>query len=92
MTQIHDLEIQQEFADVIFTGDKTFEVRYNDRGYQKGDLIRFRVMDGRLEVFYHELNEKTYKIIRQRRKTPAFKYGDISRRQIKQYIENQKNV
>jgi len=62
MIQTHHIEIQQEFVDAILCGDKTFEIRYNDRGYQKGDLIRFRVMDGMVGNPFHKLNEKTYKI------------------------------
>ena len=29
----HKIKIRKPFADVIVGGDKTFEVRYNDRGY-----------------------------------------------------------
>ena len=41
----HEIKIQKEFANAVFLGEKTFEVRNNDRGYQKGDLIEFKVMD-----------------------------------------------
>lgn len=37
----HVLKIRDEYANAIISGEKTFEIRYNDRGYQKGDLIRF---------------------------------------------------
>ena len=33
-------------------GDKLFEVRYNDRGYQKGDTVTYREYDS--EGFYLE--------------------------------------
>ena len=62
MIQTHCIKIQQKFADAVFCGDKSFEIRYNDRGYQKGDLIRFRVMDGDDFNKYHFLNDKTYEI------------------------------
>lgn len=42
---IHRLKILDIFADDILVGNKTFELRYNDRNYQKGDLIRFVVVD-----------------------------------------------
>ena len=58
----HHIKIQREFADAVLYGEKTFEIRMNDRGYQKGDLIRFRVVDGRLPLTYHPLNDKTYEI------------------------------
>lgn len=40
---IHELEIRREFADAVLSGEKTFEIRFNDRGFQKGDLVRFHV-------------------------------------------------
>lgn len=42
---VHEIKIEDQFADAVFYGDKTFEVRYNDRGYNKGDIVRFLVMD-----------------------------------------------
>lgn len=59
--KIHELKIQEEFADAVYVGDKTFELRYNDRGYQKGDLIKFQVMDGLFEE-NHLLNTKVFEI------------------------------
>jgi len=58
----HHIKIQQEFADAIISGEKTFEIRMNDRGYQKGDLIRFQVMDGYFSNTFHPLNDKVYEI------------------------------
>ena len=37
--KLHYLKILEEFADAVLTGDKTFELRYNDRNYKTGDLI-----------------------------------------------------
>ena len=42
---IHKIKILEQFADEIISGNKNFEIRKNDRGYQKGDLIRFEVAD-----------------------------------------------
>ena len=58
----HHIKIQQEFADAIMSGEKTFEIRINDRGYQKGDLIRFQVVDGCFLTTFHLLNDKVYEI------------------------------
>lgn len=58
----HEIKIQKEFAESVFLGEKTFEVRINDRGYQKGDLIVFKVMDGALRDFSHPLNDMTFQI------------------------------
>lgn len=46
MSRIHKIKILPCFADDIFSGEKTFEIRENDRGYQKGDLIIFNTSDG----------------------------------------------
>ena len=35
---VHNIKIRESFAEAVMRGDKTFEVRKNDRGYQKGDL------------------------------------------------------
>lgn len=58
----HHIKIQKEFADAVMSGEKTFEIRKNDRGYQKGDMIRFHVVDGDIPLTSHLLNDKTYEI------------------------------
>ena len=57
----HHIKIQKEYADAVASGDKAFEVRYNDRGYQRGDHVIFQVMDGGFQE-YHPLNSKEYEI------------------------------
>jgi len=37
----HLLKIEPVFLDQIISGEKTFELRKNDRNYQKGDIIKF---------------------------------------------------
>lgn len=57
----HNLKINAEFADAVFVGDKTFEIRRNDRNYRKGDRISFQVIrDG--ERIRHPLNETQWLI------------------------------
>lgn len=41
----HNIKILRSFADAVLSGDKNFEVRENDRGYQKGDIVNFTVID-----------------------------------------------
>ncbi len=60
---IHRLKILDIFADDILEGNKTFELRYNDRNYQKGDLIRFVVVDKGGYVSRHPLGRELFQII-----------------------------
>lgn len=58
----HNLKIKDKFADAVFNGEKTFEVRYNDRGYNKGDQIVFTVINDFHVAMQHPLNDKVYEI------------------------------
>ena len=60
----HNIKIRESFAEAVFQGIKTFEVRKNDRGYQKGDFVYFTVLhdsDG-LEMTNHPLSKLYYEI------------------------------
>ena len=59
---IHELKIQEDFASAVYVGDKTFELRYNDRGYQKGDLIKFTAVGKMSLKTYHPINDLLYEI------------------------------
>lgn len=39
--QTHNIKLNHNYADAVMNGDKTFEIRYNDRGYQRGDRVIF---------------------------------------------------
>lgn len=39
--KVHILKINEDYADSVLFGDKNFEVRINDRGFQKGDVVQF---------------------------------------------------
>lgn len=41
----HELKIQKQWADAKLAGEKPFEIRRNDRGFQKGDIVRYNVVD-----------------------------------------------
>ena len=62
--RVHDLKILNDFADSVVAGDKTFEIRENDRGFQKGDFIKFQVTDktGISTNYLHSINNKLYEI------------------------------
>lgn len=61
---IHKIKIQRQFADAVLSGDKCFEVRFNDRGYKKGDRIRFMVVSDQSSCITvsHPLNKETFEI------------------------------
>lgn len=58
----HKLKILNDFADSVCAGDKTFEIRKNDRGYQKGDLIQFQAVDFTGFENQHVINNRHYEI------------------------------
>ena len=62
----HLLKIRADFADRVLSGEKTFELRKNDRDFQRGDEIIFQVVrlyGSACEADEeHLLNEKTYTI------------------------------
>ena len=45
MNMIHEIKLLETFAEAVLDGRKNFEVRENDRGYQRGDIVRFTVID-----------------------------------------------
>ena len=63
---VHSLKILEHFADAVVSGDKTFEVRKDDRIYCKGDSIKFTAVSGyvddRITTVQHPINEKVYEI------------------------------
>lgn len=65
--KIHELKILKDFADAVYSGDKTFELRENDRGFQKGDHIIFTALDSISEftsniMIDHAINYCEYEI------------------------------
>lgn len=60
--KLHKIKIREEFADDVFSGNKCFEVRENDRGYQKGDLVQFEVVDSMNINRYHKLDDVKFAI------------------------------
>ena len=59
----HFIKILESYADAIIDGRKKFEVRQNDRGYNAGDKVCFKVLYQDKILFpTHPLNYKTYVI------------------------------
>lgn len=63
--RVHELKIEKDYADSVYLGDKNFEIRFNDRGFQKGDIIRFLPLErnhyGCVDT-QHPLYRKEYEI------------------------------
>ena len=59
----HELKILQCYADAKVAGDKLFEIRNNaDKKFQKGDLVKYKVV-GSFGIRYdHEIDNKMYEI------------------------------
>lgn len=45
MIQHHELKTSPGYFEQIWQGLKTFEIRYDDRGYQRGDTVELREFD-----------------------------------------------
>lgn len=61
--KLHELKLLWTFEIDILDGSKTFEVRENDRGFQKGDIVRFKVVDTRsMPSLNHPIEKKEYEI------------------------------
>ena len=48
----HELKIWPEFFNAVLHGEKTFDVRYNDRAYESGDILELREWDPAPDVQY----------------------------------------
>lgn len=57
---VHELKILPEYFAAIVSGEKRFEIRKNDRNYQKGDILRLmKYEDGNFTGDVH-VSEITY--------------------------------
>lgn len=59
----HHIKLNIMYADAVLSGEKCFEIRYNDRGYQRGDLVKFTPVEDGLAVVHpvaREVFEITY--------------------------------
>lgn len=56
----HHLKIEEAYFEDSIIGRKRFEVRYNDRGYQKGDTITLHEIR---DVYKNYTNRKIHGVI-----------------------------
>lgn len=59
---LHQIKISWVYADAVLCGDKNFEFRDNDRNYQRGDFVKFQVVDKNGKEMEHALNDQTFQI------------------------------
>lgn len=55
---LHEIKLKEDYIIPVLSGDKNFEVRFNDRGYQKGDLIKFKAISRQGVSYVHPELEK----------------------------------
>lgn len=56
----HILKIWPRYFEAVKSGEKTFEVRDNDRGFQKGDTVTLREYE--IQRDYYTARELNFKI------------------------------
>ncbi|GAB3753913.1 DUF3850 domain-containing protein [Spirosoma pomorum] len=47
----HVLKTRPEYFDEVFVGNKSFELRKNDRNYQKGDILHLKEYDPETDTY-----------------------------------------
>lgn len=52
-TRVHDIKIQPPYFDDVCCGNKTFEVRKNDRDYRVGDILNLQEYDNNFLYGWH---------------------------------------
>lgn len=58
----HKIKLLLNLCDDVLSGDKPFEIRENDRGYQKGDRVVFQPYEPSDPFVKHPISEKVYEI------------------------------
>lgn len=58
----HKIKLLLNLCDDVLSGDKTFEIRENDRGYQKGDRVVFEPYNPSDLFVKHPISDKVYEI------------------------------
>lgn len=52
---VHELKTLAPYWDAVERGDKTFEVRRDDRGFQRGDILKLKRIDPKKDLSNHDL-------------------------------------
>jgi hypothetical protein len=59
-TTTHELKTWPSFFQAVIDGRKTFEVRYDDRGFQNGDVVLLREWDPNIRTHGLSLQDTQY--------------------------------
>ena len=59
---LHRVKIKEDYANSICCGEKTFEIRYNDRNYQKGDFLKFDCISRNGIPMFHDIDRMIFEI------------------------------
>lgn len=54
----HVLKLRMEYWNAVHNGEKCFEIRENDRGYQKTDTVQFQMVDKEGKIIESPINCK----------------------------------
>lgn len=57
--QTHIIKLNEDYIQPVLSGEKNFEVRLNDRGYQKGDWVKFKAVSRQGVSYVEPELEKT---------------------------------
>lgn len=60
--KIHELKIKADYASDVYFDRKKFELRKNDRDFQVGDLLKFKVVYHEEIYWFTALEDRLYKI------------------------------
>lgn len=77
MQQTHELKTPARYFEAVERGDKTFEVRLNDRAFQTGDTITLAKMDNEGKCYETPSGNRFEKITLKRKITYILQGGQF---------------
>lgn len=67
-----ELKIKYIYFKEIINNNKTFELRKNDRNFEVGDIVSFKVIDKELNEVEKEQEKNKYKVIYVLKNVPEY--------------------
>lgn len=56
--QLHNIKIERVYFDAVLDGSKTFEIRFDDRGYEKGDFVILHETNAEKGITGHTIEKR----------------------------------